>query len=166
MSLERAGGRAGGEPARLHSNGLTLMLHHCTVMDMQIDVTAVPATSAERLRWAEANGQRGIYRFGALPETYDYYGFRVSRNHRDGGYEEGVSVYEGWMVGTILVLDLRNVDAASALFIINADDVWQVRGTMLVATGSDGEPLMYDDGADKVLTASKVTVTEVAPVLV
>lgn len=134
-------------------------------MGMHTDSVPAPDTSIARLEWAEAHGEYGIYRFGKLPETYDYYGFRVSRNHRDGGYEDGVSVYEGWLVGDVLVLDLRKVDAASALFIIDPSNVYKVTGTMCASTGSDGEPLMYDDG-DDVLLSAKIAVSAVQSVLV
>lgn len=124
-----------------------------------------PPAPAGRVAWAEANGTRGVFRFGRLPTTRDYCGYLCSRNHRDGGLEDGVSAYEGWLVGDTLVLDLRRVDAVSALFIIDADDVYQLRGAMLVARGGDGEPLLVDDGDQQILTATRVTVSSVVSVL-
>ena len=129
-----------------------------------MSTTEIPTESADLLVWAEANGKHGMFRFGELP-GYDMIGFRVSRNHRDGGYEEGVSVYDGWMVGDVLVLDLREVDAASAMFILDAEDTYRVTGYRMAERGTDGEPLMYDDG-EKTLTATKMTVSTIKAVLV
>lgn len=131
-----------------------------------MNTETIPTESADLLIWAEANGKHGMFRFGALPTARDYYGRLVSRNHRDGGYEEGVSVYDGWMVGDVLVLDLREVDAASAMFILDVTDTYRVTGSYYAdERGSDGEPLMYDDG-DKTLAATKMQVSTIKAVLV
>lgn len=87
------------------------------------------------------------FRFGALPDNADSCGYRVSRNHRDDYNEEGVSLYAGWLAddGTV-TLDLRGVDAFSALFIIDAGKpLYRVEGTILAVTGADGEPLLLTD---------------------
>lgn len=103
---------------------------------------------------AERDGVRGYFRFGSLPDYAPYEGARCSTNHRDGGYEEGVSVYQGWMVGDALVLDLRGIDALSGLYIMDAGrQAYRCEGVVLSARGADGEPLMLDqsvlDGDDE-----------------
>lgn len=98
---------------------------------------------------AERDGVRGFFRFGDLPEFNTHHAMRCSRNHRDDGVEEGVSVYPGWQVGTRLVLDLRGIDAFSALPFVGSDlPIYLCSGVLSSALGSDGEPLMLDDSAD------------------
>jgi len=94
---------------------------------------------------AERDGVRGYFRFGGLPDHVQHEGARCSTNHRDGGYEEGVSVYPGWMVGDALVLDLRGIDALSGLYILGAGrQAYRCEGALVSARGADGEPLMLD----------------------
>lgn len=108
-------------------------------------------------------------RFGALPDATDEAGYLVSRNHRDGGTEDGVSVYEGHMdeAGT-LWLDLTNVDALSARYIIDPSDCWLVTaprcaeyvdhyGRPFRDRGADGEPLVLVTYAERDRVARKIT---------
>lgn len=91
-------------------------------------------------------GTAAYFRFGALPTVADEAGCRVSRNHANGTREEGVSLYAGWITEDgAVVLDLRDVDAASALFIIGSAQLYRVEGTIAAITGSDGEPLLVTD---------------------
>ena len=99
------------------------------------------------------------FRFGPLSTAQvGTSGEYVSRNHRDGGVEAGLSVYAGSLDGDVLTLDLRTADQLSALFIIDAADCWEVSGGLLLdaddtdewgdplgqrARGADGEPLLY-----------------------
>lgn len=98
------------------------------------------------------------FRFGKPSRVDSYFGHYVSGNHRDGSTEEGLSVYVGDLYGGVLTLDLRDVDQLSALFIIDANDCWEILGGRLIradwpdswggelgrrARGADGEPLLY-----------------------
>lgn len=94
--------------------------------------------AAALLSEAESKGRRCWLRFGDVPVS------GVSHNHRDDRSEAGVSVYRGWMLpGGRAVLDLRNVDRVSAFFTIESGEpLYEVEGTYLEVTGSDGEPLI------------------------
>ena len=122
------------------------------------------------------------FRFGKPSRVDSYFGHYVSGNHRDGSTEEGLSVYAGELDGDVLTLDLRDVDQASALFIIDADDCWEIFGGRLIrsdwpdawggetlgrrARGADGEPLLYGfpevaDAPGPIITAHRILVSTI-----
>ncbi|MGI5122805.1 hypothetical protein ACQEU5_25140 [Marinactinospora thermotolerans] len=110
---------------------------------------------ARRLRAeAEQEGRPCHIRFGSLPQS------GRSWNHRDNQAEAGVSVYAAWQLdGGRYVVDLRDVDAISAAFIIDEDaPVYEVTGTLLDETGADGEPLIANAAARQVRPTSIETV--------
>ena len=114
------------------------------------------------------------YRFGTLPQDAgrDYFGEALGRrstNHRDGSLEDGVSVYPGTFADGVLTLDLRGIDATSAIFIADGREVYEVTGDLATPEdarfdfdaldddgtrgawvarehlGADGEPLLRGD---------------------
>lgn len=87
-------------------------------------------------------------RFGKLPRCGQ------SRNHATGEMEAGVSVYNAAKVGAAeYIIDMRNVDAGSGLFIAQNRDPYLVTGSV-AGTGSDGEPLLTNCKAKKLTNYS------------
>lgn len=103
-------------------------LLRCTARQMASWKGIEQATAAER------DGRATYVRWGRWGTT--------SYNHRDGVREDGVSVYPAWiMPDNSVVMDLRGIDALSEM-LLDADDLWEVSGTLLATTGTDGEPLL------------------------
>lgn len=99
---------------------------------------------AALLAECESKGRRCTVRFGRLPKGGQ------SWNHRDDRSEAGVSVYDAWRLpGDRYVLDLRGVDACSAMFIVDRP-LYRVNGVRIDATGADGEPLLVNTRARRI----------------
>lgn len=132
--------------------------------------------------------ERTWIRFGELPTAINPQDWEAeplwnlrSRNHATGGFEFGVSVYEGCVDSSGGAwLDLSKVDAGSALFIADFGDIWQITARQMTAddyyratrdpysggvrlaappTGSDGEPLVWIHCDDRHKSQRRVRVT-------
>lgn len=99
------------------------------------------------LAQATRHGVPGHFRFGDLPEHYNGTGTtRVSLTRLHGTDEYGVAVYDGWIVGEALVIDLRGLNTTVATSLIGARPPHQITGgRRLVVRGGDGEPLLVDE---------------------
>lgn len=123
----------GSRTAKMQSlPGFTLRCSRCDGWGTVLD------HSADEVLFARCNaGGTQIYiRFGDIPES------GCSYNHKDDHPEAGVSVYAAWLLpGNTVAIDLRGQDSLSAMFIISNRPACQVTG-IVVATGSDGEPIL------------------------
>lgn len=111
------------------------------VTDPELIARVNAAAAADRVRRdallaQAATGRKSFLRFGRLP-----IGGR-SKNHRDGCFEPGVSVFAVWITQDAVYADCRGVVPT---MLWTAHDRFEVSGTLIEGvTGSDGEPLLAD----------------------
>ena len=85
------------------------------------------------------NAKKIFIRSGKAPKS------GKSRNFKDNSLEAGVSVYPAYKAGGKIIIDVRELDLASSMFILTRGaDFYQIFGTELGVKGSDNEPLLID----------------------
>ena len=118
--------------------------------DLQLQFPFEPFATAQRIRKTarqkildeqaaamDATHEVIYVRFGDCPES------GYSRNDIDGTDEPGISVFRAWLVDGKAVIDRRTASFGALLFLRDRP-LYQVSGTLLETTGSDGEPLLTD----------------------
>ena len=86
---------------------------------------------------ARTSGTHCYVRFGGLPAD------GISRNHRDGTAERGVSAYDAYEFQGRIYVDMADVDGISAAFIVERKARYIISGRE-VGRGSDGEPVLAE----------------------
>ena len=95
------------------------------------------------------NAEFSYIRFGLIPEDGRSYNFR------DNHFEEGVSAYKAYKVGSVYVIDVAG-SFFTYMGYVKSKKAYEINGEELNTTGSDGEPLLKNAVVVKTISNEKI----------